>query len=112
MARFYGEIGFADTVETTPGIAEDAIIEKKFRGSVLRDGVRSIQGDHINPDPALSNSISIVASKYAFANLKNMRYIRFEGENWKIDTVTVEKPRLIIGMGDVYTGPTADSDVA
>ena len=112
MARFYGVIGFADTVETTPGIARDVIIERKFFGNVLRAGVRSVEGDHILPNPALSNSLSLVGSKYAFANVKNMRYIKYEGELWKIDTVTVEKPRMIIGMGDVYTGPTADPDVA
>lgn len=112
MGRFYGVVGFADTVEATPGIAEDVIIEKKFRGDVLRDGVRLVEGDHIHPDPALGNSISIVASKYAFANLKNMRYIQFENELWKISSLEVKKPRLIIGMGDVYTGPTPDPSAA
>jgi hypothetical protein len=105
MAQFYGEIGFGDTVETTPGIAEDVIIERKFRGDVLRAYARSSGGDAVNPDPSLSNSISIVASKYAIANHRKMRYIRFEGELWTIDNVEIKRPRLILGLGDVYNGP-------
>lgn len=105
MAQFYGEIGFGDTVETTPGIAEDVIIERKFRGVVLRAYARSSGEASINPDPSMSNSISIVASKYAIANHQKMRYIHFENELWTIDNVEIKRPRLILGLGDVYNGP-------
>lgn len=108
MARFYGEIGFADTVETSPGIAEDVIIERKFHGDVLRStGRMVVEGDHINPNPAFNNSISIVGSKYAFANWKKIRYIKFEGELWTISSMAIQRPRLVIEMGDIYNGPTA-----
>jgi hypothetical protein len=105
MARFYGEVGFGVTVETIPGIAEGVIIEKKFRGDVLRDSTRFVVGDDVNPDSTISNSISIVASKFAFTNLKEIRYIMFEGERWQVNSLEVKKPRLIIGMGDIYNGP-------
>jgi hypothetical protein len=105
MARFYGVIGYADTVEATPGIAEDVIIERRFRGDVLRDLSRFVYGDDVNPDSTLTNSISIVASRFLFENLSKLRYIEFAGEKWKIETLEVKKPRLIIGMGDIYDGP-------
>lgn len=105
MAQFYGEVGFGDTVETTPGIAEDVIIVKKFRGDVLRAYARSSGEGSVNLDPTMSNSISIVASKYAIANHRKMRYIKFEGELWTIDTVEIKRPRLIIGLGEIYNGP-------
>lgn len=112
MARFYGEIGFAVTVETTPGISEDTIVEKKFYGRVLRTSVRSSGEDAINPDPVMSNSIDLVVNKFAFANLTNIRYIRFEGELWKVSSLEVQKPHLIVGMGEVYNGPVANPSVA
>jgi hypothetical protein len=105
MAQFYGEIGFGDTVETTPGIAEDVIIERKFRGDVPRSYARLSAVASINPDPSQSTSISIIATKYAIANVSKMRYIRFENEVWTIDTIEVKRPRLIIGLGDIYNGP-------
>lgn len=107
MARFYGEIGFADTVETSPGIAEGVIIEKKFHGDVLRSTGRIVEGDHINPNPTMINSISIVGTHYAFANWKKMRYIKYEGELWEISSMAIQRPRLVIEMGDIYSGPTA-----
>jgi hypothetical protein len=107
MARFYGEIGFGDIVETAPGITEDVITGHKFHGDVLRSNFRTSTSDKINTDTSLSNSISIVGTKYAFNNIRRMRYIKFEGVYWTIDTIEVARPRLIIGMGDVYNGPKA-----
>jgi hypothetical protein len=107
MARFYGEIGFGDIVETSPGITEDVITEKKFFGDVLRSNFRTNSSDKINTDTSINNSISIVGNKYAFEHIMRMRYIKFENVFWKIDTVEIQRPRLIIGMGDVYNGPKA-----
>ena len=107
MARFYGEVGFGSTVETKPGVWEDGIIERKFSGTVLRAVYQSATSDKVNDDVSLSNSISVVGNNYAFANLKGIRYVKFEGENWKVDSVEVRRPRLILSLGGVYDGPTA-----
>ena len=107
MARFYGEIGFGDIVETAPGITEDVITGHKFRGDVLRSNLRNVANDKINTDTTLTNSISIVGTKYAFDHIMRMRYIKFEGVYWKINTIDLQHPRIIIGMGDVYNGPKA-----
>jgi hypothetical protein len=113
MARFYGEIGFGDTVETAPGVWEDVISERKFIGDVPRNTVQSTVNDEVNNDITLSNSVSIVGTSYAFANTRNMRYVRFEGELWTISSIEVQRPRLILTMGGVYNGPTAPTpDVA
>lgn len=105
MARFCGEIGFGDTVEVAPGIWEDAIIVRKYFGSVLRNSIKSETGESVNNDPALSNSISIVGNDYAFAHLKTIRYIKFGGELWTIDSIEIQRPRLILSLGGVYNGP-------
>lgn len=107
MARFYGEIGFGDTVETKPGVWEDVIVEHKFIGDVPRNTIQSISNEELNDDIVVSNSVSIVGTSYAFKNVRKMRYVKFEGELWKINTVDVQRPRLILTMGGVYNGPTA-----
>lgn len=106
MARFCGEVGFGDTVETAPGVWEDVIIERKFFGDVPRNTVQSNRSDSINDDSDFSTSIDIVASNYAFSHLKNIRYIKFDGELWEIDRIEVKRPRLILSLGGVYNGPT------
>ena len=37
MAKFYGAIGFAETVETDPGIWEEKIVERSYSGDVIRN---------------------------------------------------------------------------
>lgn len=107
MARIYGEIGFGDIVETAPGITEDVITEQKLFGNVLRSNFRTSTNEKINTDTAINNSVSLVATKYAFDHIRNMRYIKYEGMYWVIDTIEVQRPRLIIGFGGVYNGPKA-----
>lgn len=106
MARFYGKIGFGEAVKTAPGVTKDVITELKYFGDVLRDSIRSENGQTINPDITLGNSLSIVSNKYALEHINDMRYVNWRGRNWKIDSVEEQYPRLILRMGGIYTGPT------
>ena len=45
---------------------------------------------------------SILADPYARNNFHSMRYIKFMGALWKITTVEVQYPRLILNVGGVY----------
>jgi hypothetical protein len=105
MARFYGEIGFGGSVEVAPGVWDDVITTKNYRGDIVRNNIRSVSGEGVNNDPALSDTISIVANEYAFTHLSNVRYIKFRGERWTVDSIEVKRPRLILSLGGVYNGP-------
>lgn len=107
MGRFCGEIGFGDTAEVAPGIWKDVILEKQFKGDVLRNSIRFSEGESVNDDPSMTNSLSVVASGYALSHIKNIRYVRFNGELWTIDSIEVKRPRLIMTLGGVYNGPEA-----
>lgn len=107
MARFYGEIGFGDTVEIAPGVWEDVINERKYMGNVLSNAQRFVSGESVNNNITLNHSISVVADAFAFAHLRSIRYIRYEGELWELDRVEVQRPRLILSLGGVYNGPTS-----
>jgi len=107
MARFYGEIGFGDTVETVPGVWEDAIIEKKLYGSVPRNIYQSKSSDKVNDDVDVNTTLSLVGNRYAFEHIKEIKYVKFEGEYWNVDTVEIQRPRLILSLGGVYNGPKA-----
>ena len=37
MAKFYGPVGYADTVETAPGVHEEKITERMYSGDLLRN---------------------------------------------------------------------------
>jgi len=108
MARFYGEVGYGETVESPPdsGIWQDVITEYAYFGDVLRN-TRSLEsGENLNNDLSVGNSISIVADQHAIDHFFAIRYIRWAGALWTVTNVEVKSPRLILRLGSVYNGPT------
>lgn len=104
MAKFYGKIGYAESKETTPGIWEERIIEREYRGDLIRNTRRMQTAESLNDDINISNEISIVADPYANQNFHSMRYVEFMGTKWKISNVDVQYPRLILSIGGIYNG--------
>ena len=104
MAKYYGGIGYADTIETEPGIWESGIVEREAFGDLLSN-YRSLEnsGD-INDNINIANKISIVADPYASKNFHSMQYATYMGAKWKIKNVEVNYPRLILTLGGVYNG--------
>lgn len=104
MAKFYGKIGYANTVEIKPGVYEEQIVERFYYGDLIRNTRRLQSADQVNDDINISNEISIVADPYATNNFHTMRYAVFMGTKWKISNVEVSYPRLILTLGGVYNG--------
>jgi len=109
MARFYGEVGYGNSVENPPnsGIWVNQITEYVYQGDIIRN--IALQGTvmQANSDMHISNSISIVADEFANANFYNIKYVRWAGVLWTVMSVEVRPPRLILNLGMVYNGPTA-----
>lgn len=104
MAKFYGKIGYAETVETVPGVWTEQITERDYYGDLTRNTRRLQSSNQINDDINISNEISIVADPYAINNFHSMRYVEFMGAKWKISNVEVRYPRLILTIGGLYNG--------
>ncbi len=102
MARFFGPIGISSTSETSPGVHTESIVEKNYKGDILRDTRRWETTQQLNDNLVLSNRISIVADAYAFANFSAMRYVKWEGVLWKITNIEIQSPRLILTLGGIY----------
>lgn len=106
MAKFYGVIGYGTSTETAPGVHVDVITEKSYYGDVINYN-RSLQdGEGLNQNIIVNNTISIVADEFMFANYFAIRYIRWNSILWTITKVEVKRPRLILSLGEVYNGPT------
>ena len=104
MAKYYGSVGYEDTVETSPGIFEEGIIVRDYYGDVIRNNRRLENQGEINDSINVANQISIVADPYAQENFWRIRYITFMGQKWKVKEVNVEFPRLILTLGGLYNG--------
>ena len=108
MAKFYGPIGYAEAVETRPGVWEEQITERMYFGDLTRNMRRLQSAETLNDDINVANEISIVADPFANENFHSMRYVGFMGAKWKISNVEVQYPRLILTIGGVYNdGQTA-----
>lgn len=105
MAKWFGVIGFAESVETKPGVWEEQITERKYYGDVMRNTRRLQPTDQLNDDINIANEISIVADPFATNHIYAMRYVEFMGTCWKVSTVDAsQRPRLILSIGGVYNG--------
>lgn len=111
MARFYGEIGYGETVEEPPGSGKwvDNVTEYSYTGDVVRNTRGLVPGSSVNDDISVGNSISIIADAYAGEHFFAMRYVKWQGARWTIEEVQVVRPRLLLRLGGVYNGPTPEA---
>lgn len=104
MAKFYGNIGFAETVETEPGVWVEEMTVRPYYGELVRNTRRLENSGGVNDNINISNDISIIADPYANHNFHSIRYIEFMGAKWKVSNIEVRYPRLILTIGGVYNG--------
>lgn len=104
MAKFFGKIGYAVSEDKRPGVWDEQITEREYFGDLNRNTSRYQSSDKLNDDLNISNEISIVADPFAYQNFHAMRYVEFMGAKWKISSVEVQYPRLILTVGGVYNG--------
>lgn len=107
MARFYGKVGYATSQQTAPGVFTEIITEVEYYGDVIRDSRRLDPSQQVlNDGISLGNQFSVVGDEYAYGNINAMRYVSWNGENWKITNVEFRRPRLILSIGGVWNGNT------
>lgn len=106
MAKFCGVVGYATMIETSPGVWIDGVSEYTYYGDVVRNISKVRSGDGLNDNIIIENQISIVADEFAYSNFQSIRYAKWMDSLWKISSVNVQRPRLILTIGDVYNGPT------
>lgn len=109
MNKWCGIIGFAISTKVPEkgNYYEDEIVERKFYGDIVRNTRRWETGESVNDSPNISNSISVIADSFVFENLQYMKYVEFCGALWKINSIDVQAPRLILGIGGAWNGETA-----
>lgn len=104
MAKFFGEIGFSSTVETSPGVFTDTIQTREYCGDFERQGRRWENGESINDDLIINNYISILSDDFAYNNIGNMKWVKIGDAKWKIQSVEIAYPRIKLTLGGVWNG--------
>lgn len=106
--KFAGKIGFwMENVEIKPGIFGDKMVERAYTGDVTRSYRKwNSQESSTLEDLRLNNQISILSDLYALQNWQSIKYVLWNGVYWKVNTVEVSSPRLILEIGGVWNGQT------
>lgn len=104
MAKWCGRIGYAELEEIEPGVWDEQITEREYFGDSIRNTRLLQNSGNINDNINVGNQISIVADPYAVQNFHAMRYVEYMESKWKVSTVEVQYPRLILTIGGLYNG--------
>ena len=104
MAKYFGKVGYAIDQETKPGVYEQVITEKDYCGEDTRSISRWKTNTQLNDNVDIDKQISILADPFAMNNFMNIRYITAYGKCWKVNSVEVKYPRLILSIGGLYNG--------
>lgn len=104
MNKFYGPIGYIRQKEVSPGVWNNVVEERLYRGDILQNTRRWQASEFKNDDLTISNKLSIIADIFACENASSIRYAIWNGVRWKVDNIEIQRPRLILTLGEVYNG--------
>ena len=110
MPKFYGKVGFLITKEADPinhpGVYTEDIEEVTYSGDHLAAYSSRWSGaNKFNDDTDISTRIAILADPFAVRNFNSIRYVEWLGSYWKVSSVEVQFPRLVLSVGGLYNKP-------
>lgn len=105
MARYYDKVGYDLPGSHVNGVWKPNVVERALYGSISRASSSLQPSDQVNDNVRLYNQISVVADAFALENFSNIKYAYWMGTAWTVTSVDVNRPRLILSLGEVYDGP-------
>lgn len=102
MAKFYGNIGFAQSIESKPGVWTDNIVNKTYSGEIQNNYRRWENSDNLNDDIRVNMELSMLCDSYIMENGSRIKYIEYAGSRWKIASINIEYPRVKLTLGGLY----------
>ena len=104
MAKFCAMIGFSVSEETAPDVWVQKIVEKRYSGEVIRAHRRYRADQSVNDHLTLNSQVSIIADAYAVSHYGDIRYVTLMGTRWKVTGIEIQRPRLLLDLGEIYNG--------
>lgn len=105
MTKWFGKVGYSETVETVPGVWTPQDTVREYYGDVKRNSTRwTGNSESTNDNLTVNTQISIVADPFAIEKFYSMQWIEFMGTKWKITNVEPQFPRLLLTLGGIYNG--------
>lgn len=104
MAKFAGRVGYVSQIEEVPGVWTADITPRMMKGDLIRQQSSSQNGDKVNDDISFNHNVSLLGDAYAFGNYYNIKWIEIDGMKWRVNSVEIKRPRILLGLGGLYNG--------
>ena len=104
MSKYFGKIGYGVTEEIRPGVNEQKMTVKEYYGDIVRNIRRYENSGEVNDDLNINMTLSIVADPFAYQNFHQIKYAEYMCSKWKVSSIEVQYPRLILTLGGAYNG--------
>lgn len=105
--KYYGNIGFAVSEEKMvdgqhTGVWEQHITVRQYYGELSKPVNKWQNGSGENQDASFSSQLSIVSDPFAINNFHSIKYAEYLGVKWKVTSVEIMRPRLLLTLGGEY----------
>ena len=114
--RYCAKIGFRWTDEerledgTPTSVWKEFYAERTYKADVMSNGYRNQQGEGINDDYKINNKLSLLAcDAFTLSHLNSVIFCELYGVKWKVTSVDIQRPRLIVTLGGEYHEQTAET---
>ena len=104
MAKCAGVVGYVTQKEHESGVWLPETVERKMHGDVIRAASSFNANEKVNEDVILQQRISLVGDQYAYANFTGLKYVTYLGVKWKVLSIEVNRPRLVVTLGGIWNG--------
>lgn len=109
--RYAAKLGYRyteeqrDSEDRPNGVYKEIYTERPYKADVMSYGYRNQTSESINDDYKLTNKFSVLAcDAFTLSHLNSIIYIEYLGIKWKVTSVDIQRPRLIISIGGEYNG--------
>lgn len=102
MAKYYGHVGYGVSTVVRPGVHSPALTEREVFGDIFKDTSLNKKGEGLNDDISLSMKVSFIADPFALTNYSQIKYATHLGAKWKVNSIEVQFPRLVLTLGGGY----------
>ena len=105
--KYYGNIGFAISKEKIvngahTGIWNQEITVRPYYGELSNPVNRWATDSEVNDNSSFNAKLSIVSDPFAINNFHSIKYAEYMGIKWKVTSVEIIRPRLMLTLGGEY----------
>lgn len=108
--QWCGKVGFTEEIKEGVSVYRNEIIEKPYFGEVLSLTHKDASAKTINQDFTISNRISLISDPFGMRNFHKICYATLGDVKWKVDSVEVAYPRLILSLSSLYKEEGEDEE--